>query len=96
VAKAEIPVSPANKTGDEERWNATREFDAMSSRRDPRATNRSNLIERARCAGARFEGSSETVVNATGNDGLKVEIRTGKVGQLWVKTTVLAIRTGHK
>ena len=57
----------------------------MSSRRDTRATPRSNLIERARCAEARLEGSSETDVNGTGIDGLKVEIRTGEVDQLQVE-----------
>jgi hypothetical protein len=79
AARADIPVSPVNTSGDEERWNATRECDAMSSRRDARAIQVSNLIERARCAGARLGGSSETEVNGTGNDGLKVEIRTGEV-----------------
>src|SRR6266850_2138420 len=85
AARAEILVSPANTRGDDERWNATRECDAMSSRRDTRATPRSNLIERARCAEARLEGSSETDVNGTGIDGLKVEIRTGEVDQLQVE-----------
>jgi hypothetical protein len=79
VERAEILVSPANTSGDEERRNARRVYDAMSSRRDARATKRSNLIERARCAGARLEGSSETEVNGTGIDGLKVDIRTGEV-----------------
>lgn len=89
-------MSPANVRGDDERWNATRECDAMSSRRDTRATPRSNLIERARCAGARLEGSSETEVNGTGIDGLKVEIRTGEVWSAAGRADVLAIRTGHQ
>ena len=79
AAREEIPVSPANTSGDEERWNATSECDAMSSRRDACATQRSNLMERARCAGARLGGNSETEVNGGGNDGVNMEIRTGEV-----------------
>jgi len=79
LARAEILVTPVNMRGDEERWNATRECDIMSSRRDTRATQRSNVIERARCAGAGLEGVSEADVNGTRVDGLKVDIRTGEV-----------------
>jgi hypothetical protein len=77
--REEILVSPANTSGDEERWNATRECDATSSTRDARVTKRSNSMEHARYAGARLESSSETEVNGAGIDSLKVEIRTGEV-----------------
>jgi len=79
-ARAEILVTPINTRGEVDRWNATRECDAMSRRRDARATQRSNVMEWARRTGARLEGGSETEVEGAGDDGLNVDIRTGESG----------------
>jgi hypothetical protein len=76
AAKAETLVTAEKIRGDEETCNATRECDIMSRRREPRVIQRSNVIERARCAGATPDGGSET---DTGDDGLKVDIRTSEV-----------------
>ena len=51
----------------------------MSRRRDARAAQRSNVMERA-SAGARLEDGSETEVEDAGDDGLNVDIRTGESG----------------
>jgi len=80
AARAEMLVTPINTRGDVDRWNATRECDAMSRRRDARAAQRSNVMERARRAGARLEGGSDTEVEGSGDDGLNVDIRTGESG----------------
>ncbi len=80
-------VTPINIRGDVDRWNATRECDAMSRRRDARATQRSNVMECARHAGARLEGGSETDVGGAGDDGLNVDIRTGESVLMQVEQT---------
>ena len=50
----------------------------MSRRRDARVAQRPNVMERARRAGARLEGGSETEVEGAGGDGLNVDIRVGE------------------
>jgi len=52
----------------------------MSRRSDDRAAQRSNVMERARRAGAKLEGGSETEVEGAGDGGLNVDVRTGESG----------------
>ena len=54
------------------------------------------MIERARRAGARFEGGSETEVEGTGDDGLNVDMRTGERGLMVGEAAMIAIRTWHE
>jgi len=89
-------VKPTNTRGEVDRWNATRVCDAMSRRRDARAAQRSNVMERARRAGARLEGVSETEVEGVGDDGLNVDIRTGESGLRAGGADTMAIRTWHE
>lgn len=60
---------PANTKGDGDRCSAMRTSANMSRRRETRATQRSNVIERARCAGAVSDGSVEA--EGAREDGLK-------------------------
>ena len=87
---------PLNTRGEEERCSATRVCEVMSRRREPRAIQRSKVMERARWAGAKLDGIAETGVVGAGEDGLKVEIRTGEENQLHVESILLTIRTGHQ
>jgi hypothetical protein len=48
LARAEMQVIPVNMRGDEDRCNATRECEVISRRSETRATQRSNVIERAK------------------------------------------------
>jgi len=57
VARAEMLVAAVKMRGEEETCNATRECDKMSRKTELRTTPRSNVIERARCTRARFEGN---------------------------------------
>jgi len=69
----------------------------VSRKRDARATQRPNVMERARRAGARLEGVSETEVEGAGDhDGLNVDIRTGKGGLMAGGADTMAIRTWHE
>lgn len=54
------------------------------------------MIERARRAGARFEGGSETGVEGAEDDGLNVDIRTGERGLMVGEADMMAIRTWHE
>lgn len=86
LAMAEIQVMPLNTRGDEERCSATRVCEVMSRRKEPRAIQRSKVMERARWAGAKLDGIAETGVVGVGEDGLKVEIRTVEENQLHVES----------
>lgn len=88
-------MTPINTRGDADRWNATRECDAISRRRDTRATQRSNVMECARCAGARLEGGSETEVEGAGDDGLNVDIRASESGLMAGGADMMADSNTH-
>ena len=54
------------------------------------------MIERARRAGARLEGGSETGVEGAEDDGLNVDIRTGERVLTVGEADMVAIRTWHE
>jgi len=53
-------------------------------------------MERARRAGARLEGGSESEVEGAGDDGLNVDIRTGESGLMVGGADTMGIRTWHE